>query len=162
MKQEDINNKSQGLGERIVFETNINNQGKKPSKSFFEKLLDLFPFLIKKFPANFFFFIFLVAFDVGTYYIIIAVCGLVYSIGLESYENWAGLIVLLYLFHAFCIYVVSAIFLTWSILLINLSIKDVVKKETSITKRIFVFLSVCATIVILFKFISLCYEWIYP
>jgi len=162
MDQENINNKSQELKEEVVLKSNIDNQEKKSSKPFVKKLLDLFKSLSKKFPANFFFLGWLISFVTGIYYTIIAVWVLIEGSRLGSYENWSGLIVLLYLYNAFYIYAVSAIFLIWSNLLRNLSIKDIVKKETPIIKRIFVFLSICVMMVVLFKSISFGYEWIYP
>jgi uncharacterized protein (TIGR02145 family) len=118
--------------------------------------------LIKNFPANFFFLVFLAILGFAIYYIVLYWSAYTQWKQMSSYENWYGLTVLFLGLTTTYLFAISIVPLIWAILLRNSSIRDITKKETSLIKRIFVSLSIVSGIIIIFYSVSFGYEYLFP
>ncbi|BFT94135.1 MAG: hypothetical protein MNSN_03960 [Minisyncoccus archaeiphilus] len=110
--------------------------------------------LIKRFPANFFFLISLISLGIGIFFSV--------SVLVDNQVYSSGIATAFFIMFAGFGYGISIISFIWSLLLRKLTIKDIIRKEVSIIKRVFIVFSLCSVCVIIFYLMSLGYEYLYP
>lgn len=118
--------------------------------------------LVKNFPANFFLVVFFIALGFAIYYNIEYWAAYTKWKQMSSYENWYGLSVLSLNIAMMYSYAIAGASLFWAFLLRNSSIKDIIKKEISLTKKTFTSLGLFSMIVIIFYATIFSYEYIFP